>query len=419
MGSKDLTRQYIGNFQDYQDLYKKSIDKPDEFWADKARELLDWYRDFHTTHIGSFAGGDNAWFVEGQLNASYNCVDRHAMVEPEKVAIIYESDEPGKGRKITYQALLQDVCRLSYVLRDMGISRGDTVAIYLPNIPEALVAMLACSRIGALHSVVFMGFSASALKDRILDARARVVITSDEAQRGGKIIHTKIIVNEALLQCPGVSSCLVLKHTGSDVPWSSARDVWWHEEVSRWPAYFPPEPMSAEAPLFLLYTSGSTGKPKGLMHTTAGYLLGAAVSTKLTFNMYRSDVFFCAGDVGWITGHTYLVYGPLLLGSTTIVYEGTPSYPSFSRFWDIVDQHDVTHFYAAPTALRLLKRAGPSYITAPMKALRVLGSIGEPIAPEVWNWYHSTVGRGRACVVDVCQLARCRCVMMTSMLMAR
>lgn len=293
--------------EEYRTIYAKSIQDPEHFWAGKARELLYWYQDFQTIHTGNFSDGDNAWFLEGRLNASYNCIDRHALRDRHKIAIISEADEPGNGRSITYGELLRDVSRLSYILKDMGVKKGDVVVIYLPNIPEALVAILACSRIGAVHSVVFMGFSAASLRDRILDARSKFIITTDEARRGGKTIATKVIVNEALLQCPLVSGCLVLRYTGSDVPWSPSRDFWWHEEAGKWPAYFPPKSMSAEDPLFLLYTSGSTGKPKGLMHTAAGFLLGAAITTKYVFDLQESDRYFCAGDIGWITGHTYLV----------------------------------------------------------------------------------------------------------------
>ena len=389
------------NLEKYQRAYAESINNPHKYWDTQARELLHWYRPYDTVHSGSFAHGDNAWFLEGQLNASYNCIDRHAFLNPDRIAIIHEGDEPGNTRKISYSELLREVSRISYVLEDMGVRKGDAVAIYLPNVPEAIIAMLACARIGAVHSVVFMGFSAAALRDRILDADCKVVITSNEARRGGKSIPTKRTVEDALLHCPEVTGCLVLKHTASiDIPWCPSRDVWWHKEAVRWGAYFPPKSMSAEDPLFLLYTSGSTGKPKGLLHTTAGYLLGAAVTTKHVFNMHELDTIFCAGDVGWITGHTYLVYGPLLLGITTVVYEGSPSYPTPSRFWDIIEEHAVTHFYTAPTALRLLKRAGLNEVP-PMKHLRVLGSIGEPIAPELWRWYHDTIGRQKAHVVDV------------------
>ncbi|KAF4631710.1 hypothetical protein G7Y89_g6421 [Cudoniella acicularis] len=359
------------NLEEYRIIYAKSIQDPTTFWAKQARKLLDWYQDFQTPHSGTFLNGDNAWFLEGRLNASYNCIDRHALKDPNKVAIISEADEIGNGRKITFGELLRDVSRLSYILKDMGAKKGDIVVIYLPNIAEALVSMLACARIGVIHSVVFMGFSAASLADRILDAQCTIIITTDEARRGGKIIWTKAIVNEALLRCPGVKGCLVLKHTGSEIPWCPWRDFWWHDQARKWPAYYPPESMSAEDPLFLLYTSGFTGKPKGLMHTTAGFLVGAVITTKYVFDMQPTDK------------HSW-----------------TPSYPSFSRFWDIIDEHHVTHFYAAPTALRILKRAGSSHITVPRENLRVLGSIGEPIASEVWKWYFEEVGRGRANIVD-------------------
>ncbi len=296
-----------------------------------ARDLLSWQTDFHTVHSGSFINGDNAWFLGGRLNACFNCVDRHALKTPDKPAIIYEADESTDGRTITYGELLREVSRLAYVLKQMGVQKGDTVAIYLPMIPEALFAFLACARLGAVHSVVFAGFSADSLRDRVRDANSRVVVTSDEGKRGGKTIATKKIVDEALKQCPDVSRCLVFKRTGASIPWTEGRDYWWHEEVVKYPNYIEPVPVAAEDPLFLLYTSGSTGKPKGLMHTTGGYLLGAAATGKYVFDMHDGDVFFCAGDVGWITGHTYVVYAPLLLGSTTVVFEGTPAYPGFSR----------------------------------------------------------------------------------------
>lgn len=352
-------------------------------------------------HSGSLTEGDNAWFLEGELNASYNCVDRHAIKDPNKVAIIYEADEAGEGRNVTYGELLRQVSKTAYVLKEMGVRKGDTVAIYLPMIPEALVAFLACSRIGAVHSVVFAGFSADSLRDRIIDAKSKVVITSDEGKRGGKLIGTKKIVDDALKQCPDVRNVLVYKRTGADVPWTEGRDLWWHEEADKWPAYIAPEPVNSEDPLFLLYTSGSTGKPKGVMHTTGGYLLGAAITGKYVFDIHDGDRFFCGGDVGWITGHTYVVYAPLLLGVSTVVFEGTPAYPNFSRYWDIIDKHKVTQFYVAPTALRLLKRAGNQHVRNEMEHLRVLGSVGEPIAAEVWKWYFEIVGKEESQVVDV------------------
>jgi acetyl-CoA synthetase len=395
------SKPHLDGLEHYQRLYKESIEDPHTFWGRLARELLTWERDFQTTHAGSFENGDNAWFVEGKLNASYNCVDRHAFKNPDKAAIIYEADDAGDGRIISYGELLRQVSKLAYTLKEMGVRKGDTVAVYLPMIPEAVIALLACARIGAVHSVVFAGFSSDSLRDRIIDAESKVVITTDEGKRGGKVISTKKIVDEALKQCPGITGCLVFKRTGAEVPWTKGRDLWWHEEVEKYPNYIAPESMSSEDPLFLLYTSGSTGKPKGVMHTTGGYLIGAAATGKYVFDIHDTDTFFCGGDVGWITGHTYVVYAPLLLGVATVVFEGTPAYPNFSRYWDIVDKYNVTQFYVAPTALRLLKRAGDQHVKHQMKSLRILGSVGEPIAAEVWKWYFDIVGKGEAHVVDV------------------
>jgi len=397
---KHPKKPHLNDLDHYHELYKESITNPDKFWGAQARDLLTWERDFQTVHIGTLSGGDNAWFLEGRLNASYNCVDRHAIKTPNKPAIIYEADEPGEGRTITYGELLREVSQLAWTLKQMGVKKGDTVALYLPMVPEAVVAFLACSRIGAVHSVIFAGFSSDSLRDRIVDAKSKVIITSDEGKRGGKNIATKKIVDEALKQCPGITHCLVFKRTGTEVPFTEGRDFWWHEETAKWPNYYPPEPMSSEDPLFLLYTSGSTGKPKGVMHSTAGYLLGAALTGKYVFDIHDSDVFFCGGDVGWITGHTYVVYAPLLLGVATIVFEGTPAYPNFSRYWDVVEKHQATQFYVAPTALRLLKRAGDEHVKHQMKSLRVLGSVGEPIAAEVWKWYHEIIGKQEAHIVD-------------------
>ncbi|KAH8697655.1 hypothetical protein BGW36DRAFT_171922 [Talaromyces proteolyticus] len=397
---KHSSRPHLDSFDHYKQLYEESIRDPNTFWSRLARELLTFDQDFHTTHSGSFINGDNAWFLGGKLNASFNCVDRHAIKNPDKVAIIYEADEPSEGRSITYGELLSEVSRVAWVLKSQGVRKGDTVAIYLPMIPEALVAFLACSRIGAVHSVVFAGFSSDSLRDRVLDANSKFVITSDEGKRGGKIIGTKKIVDEALKQCPDVKSVLVFKRTGADVPWTKGRDLWWHEEVEKYPNYLAPEPVDSEDPLFLLYTSGSTGKPKGVMHTTAGYLLGAAATGKYVFDIHDDDRYFCGGDVGWITGHTYVVYAPLLLGVATVVFESTPAYPNFSRYWDVIEKHKVTQFYVAPTALRLLKRAGDEHIHHKMEHLRVLGSVGEPIAAEVWKWYFESVGKEEAHICD-------------------
>ncbi|PVH96878.1 acetyl-coenzyme A synthetase [Periconia macrospinosa] len=398
---KHPSEPHITGISHYRSLYSESIQHPDFFWSRFARQLLDWDKEFRTARSGSLANGDTAWFLEGRLNASYNCVDRHAINTPSKPAIIYVEDADGQTRVITYSELLRSVCKLSYVLRDMGVAKGHTVSIYMPMVPEALIAMLACARIGAVHSVVFAGFSAEALQGRILDAGCKLIITSDEARRAGKPISMKTVVDQALKFCPGVTGCLVFKRTGlTPTSWISPRDRWWHEEVEKWPGYMPPEDLPAEHPLFLLYTSGSTGKPKGLVHTTAGYLLGAAASTKYVFDLHEQDVFFCAGDIGWITGHTYLCYGPLLLGSTTIVCEGTPTFPSPFRYWNIIEKHQVTHFYTAPTVLRLLKKAGSEPSPNQVSKLRVLGSIGEPIAPEVWLWYYESVGKKEAHIVD-------------------
>ncbi|KAH6900182.1 hypothetical protein B0T10DRAFT_469843 [Thelonectria olida] len=400
MLAKHPSKPHLADLDEYKRLYNESITQPDKFWAERARELISWDRDFQTTRSGSLANGDVSWFNEGRLNASYNCVDRHAHADPDRVAIIYEADDPADGRNVTYGELLREVSRTAWVLKQMGVRKGDTVAIYLPMIPEAIIALMACVRIGAVHSVIFAGFSADSLRDRVVDANCKVVITTDEGKRGGKLIGTKKIVDDALKQCPDVSHVLVYKRTGSEIPWTEGRDWWWHEEVEKWPAYFPPEPMSSEDPLFLLYTSGSTGKPKGVLHTTAGYLLGAAMTGKYVFDIHQGDRYFCGGDVGWITGHTYVVYAPLMLGVTTVVFEGTPAYPNFSRYWDIIEKHKVTQFYVAPTALRLLKRAGDEHVRGEMKHLRVLGSVGEPIAAEIWKWYFEVIGKEECHVVD-------------------
>lgn len=388
-------------FEEYQVLYKESIENPDKFWGEKARELLHWDIPFQTVKNGSFEHGDVSWFLEGRLNACYNCVDRWAFKEPDRPAIIYEADEPSEGRIITYGELLREVCKLAFVLKQMGVRKGDTVAIYLPMIPEALIAFMAIVRIGAVHSVVFAGFSSESLRDRVINAGSKVVITSDEGKRGGKVIGTKRIVDDALNQCPDVKNVIVFRRTGAEVPMTPGRDFWWHEEVSKYPGYCAPALMDSEDPLFLLYTSGSTGKPKGVMHTTAGYLLGAAVTGKYVFDLHPGDKMGTAGDVGWITGHTYAVYSPLLLGVSTLIFEGTPAYPNFSRYWDIIEKHGITQFYVAPTALRLLKKAGDHHINKEMKSLRVLGSVGEPIAEDVWKWYHEKVGKEECHVIDV------------------
>ncbi|KAF9019367.1 acetate--CoA ligase [Hymenopellis radicata] len=367
----------------------------------KAREILHWDRPFQTVRAGGFETGDIAWFPEGGLNASYNCVDRWAFKHPDKTAIIYEADEPGEGREVSYSELLREVCSIANVLKTYGIKKGDTVSIYLPMTWHAIAAFLACARIGAIHSVIFAGFSAESLRDRVLDCRSRVLITSDEGKRGGKTIATKAIVDAALRECPGVEKVVVLKRTGNDVPMIPGRDVWWHEEIAKVPNYCPPEVMASEDPLFILYTSGSTGKPKGVVHTTGGYLLGAALTLKYVFDVHPDDKFACMADVGWITGHTYICYGPLLNGVTTVVFESTPVYPTPSRYWQTVEKHSLTQFYSAPTAIRLLRRLGDTHVEGhDLGSLRVLGSVGEPINPEAWTWYNEIVGRKQCAIVD-------------------
>lgn len=405
---RSLLAPNLSSLDEYKKLYKQSIEDPGTFFGNQAKELLSWDRPFDVARFphdpkDDFKDGDlPAWFLGGQLNACYNAVDRWAIETPDKAAIIYEGDEPDTGRIITYAELLKDVCKLAQALLKLGVKKGDTVAVYLPMIPEALVTLLAIARIGAVHSVVFAGFSSTSLKDRIVDADSRIVITADESKRGGKTIETKKIVDDALKDLPQVRNVLVFKRTGNlHVPFNAGRDLWWHDELAKYGNYYPPTPTNAEDPLFLLYTSGSTGKPKGVQHNVAGYLLGALLTTKYTFDVHKEDVLFTAGDIGWITGHTYCVYGPLLNGATTVCFEGTPAYPDFSRYWQIVDKYKVNQFYVAPTALRLLKRAGTSFIEKySLESLRVLGSVGEPIAAEVWHWYNDNIGRGKAHIVD-------------------
>lgn len=408
--SSELSPHYFPHVQgidDYRALYSQSLNDPTSFFGDRATEFLDWMKPFDHVYLPddnnrpSFE--NNAWFVNGHLNACYNLVDRHAFKTPNKVAIIYEADEPGEGYCITYKELLEQVCKVAQILTySMGVSKGDTVAVYMPMIPQALITLLAISRIGAIHSVVFAGFSSNSLRDRINDANSKVVITTDESKRGGKIIETKRIVDDALRETPQVRRVLVYKRTGnSAVGFNTLRDLDWDTEMKKYKPYFPCEPVDSEHPLFLLYTSGSTGAPKGVQHSTAGYLLQAYLTMRYTFDTHKEDIFFTAGDIGWITGHTYVVYGPLLIGCTTIVFEGTPSYPNYSRYWDIVDAHKATQFYVAPTALRLLKRAGDSFLEGySLKSLRCLGSVGEPIAAEVWEWYSSKIGHNEIPIID-------------------
>lgn len=393
---------YFKSLEEYEALYKKSIEDPEGFFGKYAKELLDWDHDFKQVKSGSLNHGDAAWFLGGKLNASYNCVDRHAFANPDKPAIIYEADEEKDSKTFTYGELLREVSKVAGVLKDWGVTKGDRVAIYLPMNAQAVIAILAVIRLGAVHSVIFAGFSSGSIKDRVNDAQCKALITCDEGRRGGRTVNIKKLCDEALLNCPSVEKVLVFKRTGNpDIALEKGRDFWWHEETEKFPGYLPPVPVDSEDPLFLLYTSGSTGTPKGVVHTTGGYLLGAAMTTKYVFDIHSEDILFTAGDVGWITGHTYALYGPLLLGIPTIVFEGTPAYPNFGRLWQIVEKHKATHFYIAPTALRLLRKSGEAEIGKyDLSSLRTLGSVGEPISPDIWEWYNEKVGKGKCHISD-------------------
>ncbi|KAE9656725.1 acetate--CoA ligase [Pseudomonas sp. PB105] len=387
--------------EDYQRLYRQSIEQPDTFWAEQAKGFLDWTTPWHTVQHSDIRTGAAQWFAGGQLNVSYNCIDRHLAQRADQPAFIWEGDDPKKSSTITYRQLHQNVCRLANVLKSRGVNKGDRVCIYMPMIPEAAYAMLACTRIGAVHSVVFGGFSPDALRDRILDADCRTVITADEGVRGGKPVALKQNVDKALASCPNVSTVVVVQRTRAAVNWSEDRDLNYQQAVDAASDDCPPEPMDAEDPLFILYTSGSTGKPKGVLHTTGGYLLQAAMTFKYVLDYRDGEVFWCTADVGWVTGHSYIVYGPLANGATSLMFEGVPSYPDSSRFWQVIDKHQVNIFYTAPTALRALMREGHGPLENTSRAsLRLLGSVGEPINPEAWDWYFNAVGEQRCPIVD-------------------
>ena len=386
----------------YKALYAEAASDPEGFWRREAQRL-DWIAPFGKVKDTSFDEADFRirWFEDGVLNVSANCIDRHAAQRGDAVAILWEGDTPGEDRRITYRELHAEVCRLANALRANGVRKGDRVTIYLPMIPEAAFSMLACARIGAIHSVVFGGFSPDSLAGRIQDCDSSVVITADEGLRGGKTVPLKANVDDAIARCPGVSRVLVVRRTGGAVKMKDGRDIWYHDAIAAADPDCPPEPMSAEDPLFILYTSGSTGKPKGVLHTTGGYLVWASMTHDYVFDYRPGEVFWCAADVGWVTGHTYVVYGALANGATTLMYEGVPNYPDFSRFWQIVDKYSVDIFYGAPTALRALMREGDDWVTrTSRKSLRLLGSVGEPINPEAWEWYYRVVGEGRCPIVD-------------------
>ncbi|WP_417662911.1 acetate--CoA ligase [Pseudomonas sp.] len=393
-------RAHINN-DDYLRLYQQSIDEPETFWAEQAKTFLDWFEPWQSVHKVDMRKGHASWFKGGKLNVSFNCIDRHLAKHGEQIALIWEGDNPAESANITYNKLHHNVCRLANVLKSRGVEKGDRVCIYMPMIPEAAYAMLACTRIGAVHSVVFGGFSPDALRDRILDADCRTVITADEGVRGGKYIPLKANVDKALQSCPNVSTVVVAQRTEGDVQWVKGRDIWYHEAMHDASADCPPEPMDAEDPLFILYTSGSTGKPKGVLHTTGGYLLQAAMTHKYVFDYHPGEIYWCTADVGWVTGHSYIVYGPLANAATSLIFEGVPNYPDASRFWQVIDKHQVNIFYTAPTALRALMREGNDLVKSTSRSsLRLLGSVGEPINPEAWEWYFNVVGDQRCPVVD-------------------
>ncbi|HEY9036480.1 MAG TPA: acetate--CoA ligase [Pseudomonadales bacterium] len=386
---------------DYERLYKASITDPETFWDEQARELLTWDKPWQKVLDADFGAGNTRWFVGGQLNITTNCIDRHLAARGDQTAIIWEGDDPADDASISYRELHHRVCRLANALKARGAKKGDRICIYMPMIPEAAYAMLACARIGAVHSVVFGGFSPEALKDRILDSDCQIVITADEGVRGGKHIPLKANTDKALAHCPNVHTSLVVRRTGGDMTWQEGRDVWYHDLVDSQPADCAPEPMDAEDPLFILYTSGSTGKPKGVLHTTGGYLLGAAITHKYVFDYHDGDIYWCTADVGWITGHSYIVYGPLANGATTLMFEGVPTWPDASRCWQIIDKHRVNIFYTAPTAIRALMAVGDDFVTrTSRKTLRLLGTVGEPINPEAWEWYYRVVGETTRPIVD-------------------
>ena len=390
---------HIKNIDEYNKLYQQSINNPSKFFANLAQEDLSWMEDFISVHNGEFA--DTKWFEGGKINISVNCIDRHLENNANKTALIWEGDDPNDSKELSFQELHDEVCKFANVLKSLDVKKGSRVCIYMPMILEVAFAMLACTRIGAIHSVVFGGFSPESLKDRILDADCELVITADEGLRGGKTVPLKSNVDEALNKCPNVKNTLVIKRTGGDIAWNDSRDVWYEELSKNVSTICHPEPMDSEDPLFILYTSGSTGKPKGVLHSTAGYLLGAHISFKYLFGIRPEDKYWCTADVGWITGHTYILYGPLSNGATSLMFEGVPTYPSASRCWEICDKHDISIFYTAPTAIRALMAQGNDPVNKTNRnSLRILGTVGEPINPEAWDWYYSVVGKSKCEVID-------------------
>lgn len=389
------------NNEKYLKMYEQSVKDPEGFWGEVAKRI-DWIKPYTKVKDGSFTGDVRIkWFVDGKLNVSANCLDRHLAKRGDQVAIIWESDDPNVSRKITYKELHEQVCKFANVLKSLGLKKGDRATIYLPMIPELAIAMLACTRIGVIHSIVFAGFSPESLAGRIQDCQGSIVITSDEGVRGGKPVPLKENTDEALKKCPGVDKVIMYKHTGGKVNVVPGRDLDWNELMSKASADCPPEPMDSEDPLYILYTSGSTGKPKGVLHTTGGYLVYTSFSHEYVFDYHDGDIYWCTADIGWVTGHSYIVYGPLANGATTVMFEGIPNYPDWSRFWDVCDKHQINIFYTAPTAIRAIMRQGEAPVRkASRKSIKLLGTVGEPINPEVWLWYYNVVGEGRCPIVD-------------------
>ena len=393
-------REPLINAEQYHSMYQYSIENPDDFWAEQAEKFISWNSKWDRVSDVNFSKGKIAWFEGATLNVSYNCLDRHLPERANQVAIIWEGDDPDSSQSITYQELYEMVCKFANGMKSLGVEKGDRICLYMPMIVEATIAMLACARLGAIHSVVFGGFSPDALRDRILDSECKLVITADEGVRGGKSIPLKANVDIAVKECECVENIVIVKRTGNEIGWSD-RDVWYHDLVEDVPATCPCEMFDAETPLFILYTSGSTGKPKGVLHTSGGYLLYAAMTHKYTFDYQEGDIYWCTADVGWVTGHSYIVYGPLANGATSLMFEGVPNYPDASRFWQVVDKHQVNIFYTAPTAIRALMGAGNELVQQTSRSsLKILGTVGEPINPEAWEWYYSVVGDQRCPVVD-------------------
>lgn len=385
----------------YQTLYQESIDNSDAFWGEQANKFIDWFSPWKSVQQGDFENLDIKWFSEGKLNACYNCIDRHLAKRKDQIAIYWQGDNPNESLSMTYSQLYEKINRFSNALKKLGIKKGDRVCIYLPMIPEVAIAMLACTRIGAIHSVVFSAFSSDSLKSRILDADCKLLITADEGVRGGKNNSLKKNADKALEKCPNVKHVIVVKRTGTTIPWNKDRDIWYHEALQDSSAECSPEKCDSDDPLFILYTSGSTGNPKGILHTTGGYLVYAAMTFHYVFNYREGDIYWCTADVGWITGHSYLLYGPLLNGATIVMFEGVPHYPTFSRFWEIIDQYKVTIFYTAPTAIRALHKEGDQWVKKTSRqSLKLLGTVGEPINPDAWEWYYRVIGNERCPIVD-------------------